>query len=71
MPGELGHGSGITNIAFVSDARGHFITALKRVRKYVDPKAIVYTRIPYLKAEDRKYPNDPPCPLSWAKPIKT
>ena len=71
LPGELGHGSGITNIAFVSDARGHFITALKRVRKYVDPKAIVYTRIPYLKVEDRKYPDDPPCPLSWAKRIKT
>ncbi len=70
LPGELGRGYGTTNIAFVSDASGHFITALKRVRRRADPKAVVYNKIPFLKLADRKYPEDPGCPASWAKPIQ-
>ena len=67
LPGELGF-SGVTKIAFVSDAKGRYITAIKKTR-WKDPNAIVYTKVPYLKVEDRKYPEDPPVPRSWAKQI--
>ena len=67
LPGELGF-SGVTKIAFVSDARGRFVTAIKKTR-WVDPNAIVYTKVPNLKVADRKYPEDPSVPRSWAKTI--
>jgi hypothetical protein len=47
----------VTQIAFVSDMRGQYVTALKRVR-IVDPNAITYQRIP------------PVLPESWAKRIQ-
>jgi hypothetical protein len=39
------HETGVTQVAFVSDMHGRFVTGLKKVRK-VDPNAIVYQKIP-------------------------
>jgi hypothetical protein len=61
--------SGNINIAFVSDANGKYVTALRRVHDR-KKKVIEYVRVPSLKVEDRRWgASDPKTPFSWAKQI--
>jgi hypothetical protein len=61
--------SGKINIAFVSDANGKYVTALRRVHDR-QKKVIEYVRVPSLKVSDRRWgASDPKIPFSWAKQI--
>ena len=63
------HGANV-NIAFVSDANGKYVTALRRVRGK-ERKQTEYVRVPSLKVADRRWgAADPKVPFSWAKQIR-
>ena len=62
-------GSAGVNIAFVSDANGKYVTALRRVRGK-ERTLTRYVRVPKKEVSDRRWGAlDPEIPFSWAKQI--